>query len=53
MGERVNEKRGRLSKREGERERETDREKDEENMRIGEGRLKSRKNRCAETACLQ
>ena len=36
MGERVDEKRGRLSKRE--RERERDREKDEESMRIGEGR---------------
>ena len=35
------------------RERDRDREKDEENMRIGEGRLKSRKNRYAETACLQ
>ena len=48
MGERVDEKRGRLSKRE----RDKDREKDEESMRIG-GKEKSRTNRCAETACLQ
>ena len=56
MGERVDEKRGRLSKRERERERERerdrerkrererrDREKDEESMRIGEGRKSSGK----------
>ena len=45
MGERVDEKRGRLSKRERERERERDRdrEKDEESMRIGEGTKSSGK----------
>ena len=47
MGERVDEKRGRLSKRERERERqrerETDRRKDEESMRMGEGRKSSGK----------
>ena len=46
MGERVDEKRGRLSKRWRERERERDREKDEESMRLGREGKVSEKQMC-------